>query len=294
MKLDFPNSLVNIESKAFEECSNLQTISLGSSIEKISEKAFAGCSMLSVEFSDVPCNIARNAFEGCKKVKMGDYSIKMLARNIKKYSQIEGFHEGLAKVYRDGAYGFIDKYGNEVIACNYSDCMDFNEGLSRVKKNEKYGYINKTGKVIIPIVYESAGNFHDGLAEIKNSSDKWGYINKSGNVVIPFMYDNTGYFSDGKAKVGRDHQYFLIDKNGNEYHIDNIFLFHFSEGYARAFNRNRVEGYIDTSGRIIIPFEYATCKDFSEGYGCVEKNKYGFVQYPEMRALPALCICKPS
>ena len=79
----------------------------------------------------------------------------------------------------------------------------------------------------------------------------------------------------------RDNQRFLVDTNGTEYPIGDFYAPSFSEGYAVAVNQNHRKGYIDTSGRIVFPFENHDCKDFSEGYGCIQSavrgSGYGFV-----------------
>jgi len=80
----------------------------------------------------------------------------------KYYNKIEGekywqvFYEGLAQVYKDNGFGFIDEKGNEVIPCIY-ECPDnikypedirfkqFRWGVVYVKSGEKYGYIDERG-----------------------------------------------------------------------------------------------------------------------------------------------------
>ena len=53
------------------------------------------------------------------------------------------FSEGLAHVYGDGGYGYINKEGQVVIKPQFDDAEPFSEGLARVKIGDKYGYINK-------------------------------------------------------------------------------------------------------------------------------------------------------
>ena len=49
------------------------------------------------------------------------------------YDDIGDFSEGLARVCREGKYGFVDKTGREVVSCQYDDAGDFSEGLARVE-----------------------------------------------------------------------------------------------------------------------------------------------------------------
>ena len=64
------------------------------------------------------------------------------------------FKEGLARVERNGKYGFIDEKGSLIIPCIYDDVSSFNEGLASVKRNGKYGFIDKKGNIIVPFIYQ--------------------------------------------------------------------------------------------------------------------------------------------
>ena len=201
------------------------------------------------------------------------------------------FSEGLAAVGKDGKYGFIDKSGNLVIPINYDDIgeMDsepyFHEGLSAVCKNEKYGYIDKSGKEVIPFKYTYAHDFSEGLAVVKQN-DKWGFIDKNGSIVIPCVFDEPAVFSEGYAAVSKDGKYYIIDKNGKEVFSLSAYttgygdaIFH--EGFAPVFRKigdSHVCGFVDTSGKEVIPCVYTNWPSFSEGLAVVEKDGvYGFV-----------------
>jgi hypothetical protein len=54
----------------------------------------------------------------------------------------------LARVKKDGKWGYIDKTGRTIIPIEYDYVESFNsEGLAKVKKDEKYGFIDRTGVV---------------------------------------------------------------------------------------------------------------------------------------------------
>ena len=93
------------------------------------------------------------------------------------YVSINGFHEGLAFVWKDYPWRneahpvCIDKKGNIVIeelpkVGGEIDHLFFSEGLACIKVNDKYGYIDKTGKFVIEPQFDFAQNFSDGLALI--------------------------------------------------------------------------------------------------------------------------------
>lgn len=74
--------------------------------------------------------------------------------------------EGLARIKKDGKYGFIDTKGNMQIPCNYLEPTDFQEGLASAKNNDGFwGVIDKKGTFIIDPTYLKIGNFRNGLAK---------------------------------------------------------------------------------------------------------------------------------
>ena len=73
-------------------------------------------------------------------------------------------NEVLARVERNGKWGYINTTGREVIRCKYEEAGDFRDGRARVKLNDKWDYIDIKGKDVIPLEYEGAEDFCNGLA----------------------------------------------------------------------------------------------------------------------------------
>jgi len=227
------------------------------------------------------------------------------------YDAAGKFSEGLAPVLMTvvnpplvapiTSYGYIDKTGKEVIPFQYDAATDFSEGLASVaKKGKGYGFIDKTGKEIIPLKYEAAFPFSDGLSKVWLKS-KWGYIDKQENVIVPIKYDAIRDFSEGLAMVFLNKKCGYVDKAGKEViPIKYGGARDFSEGLAMVtFNGMKGDfsqqysymismgvvlpgiqgfGYIDKTGKEIIPMKYEEGKDFSEGLAAVKINgKWGFV-----------------
>ena len=122
----------------------------------------------------------------------------------------------------------------------------------------------------IPCQYEQVGSFTDGLASVSIQvetpdgstgmySYRWGFIDKTGKEVVPCKYIYTSNNTSG-------------DKPED--------LPHFSEGFARlcVIDESRPNklsnyygkwGFIDKTGKEVIPFKYDTAGDFSEGLAMV-------------------------
>src|SRR5690606_31841971 len=49
----------------------------------------------------------------------------------------------------------------------YDSVWEFTEGLAAVYKDDKWGFIDNTGKVVIPIIYDEVDIFSEGLAKVR-------------------------------------------------------------------------------------------------------------------------------
>ena len=144
-----------------------------------------------------------------KKTKIKSYY------KMKKYDNVGDFYEGLARIKKDGDYGFINKKGEEVVELKYDDVGDFHEGLAWIKNYIYYGFINKEGKEVIKLNYDFVGDFHEGLARVKKDG-YYGFINKEGKEIVKPKYDFVGDFYEGLAYVQKEGYYGFINKEGNE------------------------------------------------------------------------------
>lgn len=177
-------------------------------------------------------------------------------------------------------WGFIDTSGKVVIQPQFDEvatpvligCSEdniaqrsggngFSEGLAAVNVNGKWGYIDKSGKYVISPQFSLARSFHEGLAFV-GQGDNYGYIDKSGTKVIECgkkcaraYFD----FSEGLAVV--------IYTNGK---VEDADLSNIFSDKIQDFRR----GYIDRSGRVVIPPTYKIATGFFKGVARVNVNQY--------------------
>jgi hypothetical protein len=213
----------------------------------------------------------------------------------------EAFREGLAVVSRNTARngktadelgrpftmsGFIDKAGKVVIPPQWDLCGSFHDGLACVVSGGKFGFIDKTGKVVIPLVWDAEGrprhrlsHFSEGLAAVRRDG-KSGFIDKTGVVVIPIEWGNVEPFSEGLALVERSGPsrdtpaQCFIDRAGKVVIEGELRASYqsFSEGLA-VVSKDRLSGFIDKTGKVVISPQWDYCKSFSDGMAVVGKDK---------------------
>ena len=160
----------------------------------------------------------------------------------------------------------------------YDNAGDFYQGLAAVKVNNQWGFINTEGKMVIapqfnPYQAQFNAYFSDGLVAINFVSAKksgiegndpvgtrWGFADQIGKVVIkPQFVGNYYYpphFANGLAVI-----------SGN-----------FIGTTIKTFGLNTKYGYIDKTGKFVIPQTFDEAYDFSDDLASVKVgSKYGFI-----------------
>ncbi len=126
------------------------------------------------------------------------------AQKIAQYDILGSFTCGLAKVRKDGKYGFIDKAGNEIVPCVYDDVGYLHDHMAWVRKEEfgGFGYVDEMGELVIPCKYTRVQDFSEGLAWV-NEDGPWCCINRNGEVVftLEIMSEDRSEFTDGLSVI---------------------------------------------------------------------------------------------
>ena len=162
------------------------------------------------------------------------------------------------------------------LECN-EDCYE-----ETITINENH---QKSVKVALLDIYNARLlSLPDNNFEYFYESGKCGFRLKSTeNIIIPAKYDEVGRsFREGLAKVGigpyNDRKYGYIDKTGKEVvpcKYDAVGNFHEGLAWVRIGSYNEGKyGYIDKTGKVVIPLKYNEADDFSEGLARVHIGAY--------------------
>ena len=143
-----------------------------------------------------------------------------------------------------------------VIAPQYDKTEPFSNGLAAVQSKSKWGYIDKKGMMIVQTQFDAAGPFAEGLAQIQ-IANKMGYIDATGKIVIEPRFELDTQQEDPDEKIE------MIGK-----FVDGLACVRFAVG-AEA---NAHWGFIDKTGKFVIPPHYEKAEMFSEGLAAVQQN----------------------
>jgi len=196
-------------------------------------------------------------------------------------NQVYNFYSGLALVKlkdvfsEDLLYGFINKNGQWAIKPVFHHATSFMEGVSYVIKEKKSYFMNNRGELFTQLVDKNAGITQEGESDLFDHSegitliypkDSVTYINRKGERICSRMFQRANEFSDGMAAIQLNDKWGFCDTTGNiviqpQYYVRS----NFREGLAPvslevkengyAFNSYFIEGFIDKTGKTVIPFQ---------------------------------------
>lgn len=192
-----------------------------------------------------------------------------------KYAHISEFG-GEVSIVIDTAenYGAIDRDGNEVIPLKYGFLNVSVEGDKiQYFENGKFGLLHGNGELFIEANYDILSFPLGGIIQFA-TDDKSGFMNEKGEIIIPAQYDfvmeyNKDYFItlDGETytlhsmrdnkNLAMGYEYLSLPVDGN------IFVAKKNDKY----------GYIDSLGKIEIPFKYTYAMPFDNGSAIVSEDE---------------------
>lgn len=176
------------------------------------------------------------------------------------------------QTYLDLAASYFDK-NNSIHFQAYEK-----EGLYKLRS----GFIDRNNQIILPLDYD-IGNFREGFATI-GKDGKYGFIDENKKIVIPLKFDRVWSFFDNVAKAIYNGKNVYLDTKGKILFESDInpesmkeYIGFFYEGMAVKSKKGKY-GYIDKTGKEIVPVIYDQAHEFSNGSALVRKNNlYYFI-----------------
>jgi hypothetical protein len=174
-----------------------------------------------------------------------------------KFTHAEDFSEGLAGITDGDRGGFIDHAATIIFSVPLDVTLGFHEGVVGVLSKGTVTYYDRNGKKM-PIATDygpKSNSFSEGLVPIE-AKGKWGFMDQTGKLTIEAKFEDAEDFSEGLAPVKvrvSDTVWCPADEAGN-----------------RA-GSTMMYGYIDKTGKLVIPAVFNSAAPFSEGVAAVSK-----------------------
>jgi hypothetical protein len=160
---------------------------------------------------------------------------------------------------QDGRYGFRDVRGTVVIPAQYLSVTDFSSnGVAFVADDMGWSCIDTNNKVLLtPYLFDNGPDYvsEELFRYIENK--KLGFANPECNIVIKAEYDFVAPFEEGRAAVCNS---CVFVSDGDHSTI-----------------KGGSWGYLDKTGKLVIPMQYQSAQPFSGGKASVTQNDKTFM-----------------
>ncbi|PJZ67682.1 hypothetical protein CH371_06685 [Leptospira wolffii] len=232
------------------------------------------------------------SYEYYRTVKNGKYGLidstgKEILRN--EYDSIYTAQTGkYLRVKKGNLWGVFDSKGKTVVPLKYATMgvIDFETGPFVYFRDGKYFLLDSNGKEkqLSPKVLSEPSRIQ-GSPYLKFAAGEnlWGLLDLQGNIVLNPEYsyistNPTGYWSVHE----KGYETYLFTPEGKLYPMTRNGISswgEFSEGLASVGSNSTNYGFIDVTGKLVIPQEFSNVGSFSEGLASAQKNgtKWGYI-----------------
>ncbi len=211
-----------------------------------------------------------------------------------KYSDANRFSQGLAAVYLNDLWTFIDHQGNQAFSLTFDYADKFEKGGCWVNFKGYENYLSRTGKLYNETLNNPELMAQKGMS-IVIQNQVYGLIDSIGKELVAPTYDDLVWSAlDKKFLVAiGDRDAFLTDQFSIEpriYPFSKKEKYGFSDFYGNQIiepiydsadetdynfhivKRKKKYGLLDVTGKEIIPCEYDQIDYFYEGYSTASKD----------------------
>lgn len=158
-----------------------------------------------------------------------------------------------------GTFGYVNRKGEEILPPKYAKVsLYFVDSVAWVQSGSKYGYVDINGKIIVKPEYEAVVDMCNGIGAVRKKQ-RWAYIDRSGNALTPFKYSFALPFTGEIAAVGEVANKYVEKKPGFMASAMGIMSGSYSGRSSSGKNyipKDIYYGFIDRTGREIVPLEY--------------------------------------
>jgi TPR repeat protein len=203
---------------------------------------------------------------------------------------------GLACVQQGGRFGYVDRQGQEVIACQFEDAYDFSGAHALVAEGGKFGLIDRQGRITVPCQFDGGDPLdHDGTCWSVQQGELWGVIDPTGQWLLPAEYQQIqSHGSCYSAKPAKGPQQLFTSR----FHalgaigLDNVDIAYLDPAHNAYVIRRRdgkqwLYRALDELGQPLLPGEYQSLKYQHDLQAWVVRDKrlYGLYRHTDRQWL---------
>ncbi len=225
------------------------------------------------------------------------------------FSELGELRDGLNAAQKNELYGFIDEKGKVVIDFKFQYALDFESGTCGILENDQVYFINKQGEKISDSYSLMFGPNEECLMHV-TKNDKWGVIRPDGTFLLPIQYDMPKAMGQvihtiarGMIPIKKGALLGLANYQGEEMVVpkystidpfcEDLSLVSILDPLLNSDNTiESIEasgsisgvfnfGFIDPSGKEIVPPKYILARRFECGLAFVKTVdfQYGYITY---------------
>lgn len=208
-------------------------------------------------------------------------------------------------------YGFINTSGEWVIEAKYSDANRFSQGLAAVYLNDLWTFIDHQGNQAFSLTFDYADKFEKGGCWV-NLKGYEKYFSRTGKIYSDYQNNPVLRKEKGLSVITTDEKYGLMDSLGNEIISPqfNDLLWNQEEKHFTAYLEDREAqlndefkiiskvyaslkkekfGFVDFYGNIIVERIYDSADETDHNIHIVSiKKKYGLVDATGKEIVPCI------
>ncbi len=176
----------------------------------LGQKDYESCYeiLTTAEKRNISTDIIKKVSEEIKYVFKLDFST---------FDDVSVYSNNFCAVFDDGAWGFVDRYGNQRVGCKYTQVGAYTKSnlVSVVNTDGDAYFIDKTGsKVMVSKEkYKSFGLLIDNMIAAQKADGKYTYVSNEFKVLFG-EYDYASAMNSGVAAVKTGNEWQLINKEG--------------------------------------------------------------------------------
>jgi len=182
-----------------------------------------------------------------------------------------------------GQWGYLDVSGKVAISAKYESVGPFHDGIARVTREGMNRYLQRHGIELNELLPDTNKKHNADLlpdTQMYCEPASWGFVDTAGSMVIAPAFGEARPFREGFAAVAQLGVCSVSDlpdpmKAGT---LPKRNIYRRSTKVENDENRSSLWTFVDLQGKLLVEYQFEQCGDFSEGLAAVCRDgAWGFI-----------------